>query len=194
MTLTPPPPLLELRHTRDFSPREKRDLTRVWQKLIWRDGVSRWYTMVTYLEYGFAGLLAVSVVMAVGQLADIAPSLSGRLAVAAVGYASAVAAARWVGARVYREKYWEGRGAGDYFAVTSDGFQAGSMRGRFECRWSQIETVIDGERHVIIKLPGNGALIIVKEACEGQDARAFSAELVRRWQHHRAPSIPAVLS
>jgi hypothetical protein len=108
--------------------------------------------------------------------------------------ASAVAAARWVGARLYGEKYWEGRGAGDYFAVTADGFQAGSMRGRFGCRWSQIETVIDGERHVIVKLPGNGALVIVEEACEGQDARAFSAELVRRWQQHRSPSLPAASS
>lgn len=102
MTRTPRPTLLELRHTRDFSPREKRDLTRLWRKLIWRDGVSRWYTAFAYTEYGFAGLLALSVVMAVNRLAEIAPSLSGRLVVAALGYAAAVAATRWFGARLYR--------------------------------------------------------------------------------------------
>jgi hypothetical protein len=179
------PPLMELHQTREFSAQEKHKLTRLWQALLWREGFSRWYKASYWLQYGFAALLALSIGMAVSRLSGIAPTLSGRLAVAAIGYAATVMTTKWMSDRLSRQKYWESRRAGDRFALTADGIRATSLRGRFECDWGVIETVINNRQHLVAKLPGNSGLLIVKAACEGQDVESFGTELVRRWQDKR---------
>lgn len=190
MAVSPPSLVLEICQTREFTSREKRDLTRLWEKLVWREGVDRWYTASAYLWYGFGALLALSVLMAVKRLSDVAPNLSGQLALAAIGYAASVVAAQWATKRLYREKYWTGRRTGDRFTVTADGLHAASFRGRYECRWGTIETVINDSRHLVATLPGSGGLFIVKAAFESQDVERFTAELVRRWREGRAGTTP----
>src|SRR5688572_4267435 len=96
--------LLELRQTREFTAGEKGDLTRLWEKLLWRDGVGQLYTVLVYLWYGFAIFLGISVLMAVKPLAIVAPDRSAQLALAAIGFAAFFASAQWLGNRLSRSK------------------------------------------------------------------------------------------
>ena len=50
--------------------------------------------------------------------------------------------------------------------------------------------MLNDDRHVIAKLPGNGGILLVKAAFEGQDADEFGATLVRRWQNGSSVSGP----
>jgi hypothetical protein len=178
----------ELRQMRRFTAREKRDALYAWRKLFWRKRTSRWYTVAATCEYGFASFLALSVLMSVNSLSDIAPALSGQLALSAAGYAISAAVARWLTVRLHVDRYWEAERVGDRYLITAEGIQAILFRGRYECSWDRIEAVLNDDRHVLAKMPGSGGILLVKAAFEGQDVDEFGAALVRRWQDHRASS------
>jgi hypothetical protein len=184
------PPSLELRQTREFTAREKGDLTRLWGKLVWRKGVGRLYTVFAYLWYGFAAFLALSVLMAVKRLAPTEPTLSDQLALAAIGFAVCLVSVHWLSDRLYRGQFWTERRTGDLYAMTPDGLHSNTVRGAFVCSWRHIEYILNDDRHLIALLPGNGGMFIVKSAFDGQDVAGFGTELVRRWKQNCASSQP----
>ena len=50
-------PALEIVQTRDISVADRRELSRLWEKLLSRNGVDRLYTVSFYLWYAFAAFL-----------------------------------------------------------------------------------------------------------------------------------------
>lgn len=180
------PSSFELRQTRELSAREQWDVTHLYRKVIWRNGAGSLYTTLIYLSYGFGTFLALLILMTANRMAATAPILAGQLVVAALGYAVFMVAERWWTHRLYRAKYWTERRTGDLYAVTADGIRTTSPRGTFSRSWDSIEAVIDNDRHLLAMLPGARGLFIVKAAFENQGVEAFGAELVRRWQDHRA--------
>ena len=177
--------LLELLQTREFTAGEKGDLTRLWEKLLWRDGVGQLYTVLVYLWYGFAIFLGISVLMAVKPLAIVAPDRSAQLALAAIGFAAFFASAQWLGNRLSRSKFWTELRAGDRYAIVTDGVRADTHRGALSCGWNHIQGILNDGHHLIALLPGNSGLFIVKAAFDGQDVEGFCAELECRWQQNR---------
>jgi hypothetical protein len=179
--------MLELRQTREFTALEKRDLTRLWGKVVWREGegAGALYTTVAYLWYGFGAFLALSVVMAVRELAGIAPDLSIQLALAGGGFAIATVTAQWNDRRLQHSKLWTEPRTGDRYALTADGLRANTVRGALACGWTNIETIINDRDRVVALLPGHGGLFMVKAAFDGQDVEGFGAQLVHRWQENR---------
>ena len=174
--------------TRAFTAQEKRELGRLWEKVIWREGVGPLYTISSYLWYGFGAFLAVSILMAATTLNDTKPSLALQLAAAAIGYGLSLVFTHWMGRRLWQQKYWSAFDAGDRYTLEVDGIQAETRRGRLWCGWQNIETIIRDDRRLLAALKGQGALFILKAAFEGQDAESFGAELVRRWQASRSSS------
>jgi hypothetical protein len=79
-------PALEIVQTRDITVADRRDLTRLWEKLAERKGAGRLYTAVFYLWYAFAAFLTVSIFMAARVLNAVAPNLALQLVVAALGF------------------------------------------------------------------------------------------------------------
>jgi hypothetical protein len=80
-------PALEIVQTRDISAADKRDLSDLWEKLVWRKGTGRLYTTFFSLWYAFAAFLIVSILMAARVLKDVEPYLALQLVVAAPGFA-----------------------------------------------------------------------------------------------------------
>ena len=190
MTGGPQPSVLELRQTREFTAREKDGITHLWDRIIWPRKMGPLYTVVSYLWYGFGGFLAISVPMAVSRLSEVDPNLSIQLALAAIGFAVAVALAQWVHSRQHHARLWAEPRTGDRYAVTADGLRINSARSILSCGWSNIETIINDQDRVVALLPGYGGIFIVKAAFDGQDADGFGAQLVRLWQEHREKSQP----
>ncbi|HEV8392390.1 MAG TPA: hypothetical protein VGQ35_21225 [Dongiaceae bacterium] len=178
-------PLLELRQTREFTQREKRDLTRLWGKLAWRKGAGRLYDFTVCMWYGFAAFLALTILMAVKKLAIDEPDLSAQLAFAAIGFAVFLFGTDWLSRRLHRSMFWVERRTGDRYVMAADGLHSNTFRGTFSCGWNRVEAVHNDERHLIALLPGSSGLFLVKAAFESQDIESFGAELVRRWQAHR---------
>ncbi len=181
---------VEIVQTREFTAREKRDLTRLWGKIVWRKGAGTLYTIAAYLWYGVGAFLAISVLMAVKELAGIAPDLSAQLALAGTGFAIVIVLAHWTDSRLQHSKLWTEPRIGDRYAVTADSLRAQTVRGTLSCGWNNIETVINDQDRVVVLLPGYGGIFMVKAAFDGQDVEGFGAHLTRLWQEHRKESQP----
>jgi hypothetical protein len=181
-------PALEIVQTRDISVADRRDLTHLWEKLASRRGAARLYTVVSCLWYAFGAFLAVSILMAVGKLDEVAPDLSLQLTVASIGFALCLVGTQWIGQRLAWDRYFTWLKAGDRYALDEDGLRWRTARGAHSCGLDQIETIINDHRCLVALLPYGGGLFVVKAAFEGQDVEAFGAELVRRWQAQRAPA------
>jgi hypothetical protein len=179
---------LEIVQTRALSAQEKRELGHLWDKVIWRDGVGPVSTISFYLWYGFAAFLTVSVLMAIKTLNVHEPNLGLQLAIAALGFALALAFTNWFGRRLHYDKIWSAFDVGDRYTLAADGLEMTTRRGLSRCHWSNIETVINDDRRLMAVLAGNGGLFVLKAAFESQDVERFGAELVRRWQASRGTS------
>ncbi|MEZ5830834.1 MAG: hypothetical protein R3D05_06605 [Dongiaceae bacterium] len=178
-------PTLELRQMREFTRREKDDLTRLWTKLIWRGGTGRLYSTLYWLWCGFGTFLYLSILMAVKPLAAVSPSLSDQLVFAATCFAVLFICCLWLESRLRRSKYWTGKRIDDRYIVTADGLNLTGARGAFSCGWKNIEDILNSDRHLIALLPGNAGVFIIKAAFAGQDVERFSTEFVRCWHAHR---------
>lgn len=179
-------PALEIVQMRDVARTEWRDLTRLWEKLAERRGSSRLYTAVFYLWYAFAAFLTVSILMSVRVLNDIEPDLALQLVVAALGFVIFLAGTSWLGKREAWSRYWKSLQAGDRYALVADSVHWSTARGVYSCPLDKVETVINDDRRLVAFLPYDRALFVVKAAFEKQDVESFAAELIRRWQAHRA--------
>lgn len=188
MNATIGPSVLELRQTRELTAHEKRDLSILWMKLVWRSGMGALYSLCYCLWFGFGAFLALSIFMAARKLWPTEPTLAGQLAISALGFAVCMFATRWLNERLYHSKRWTERRSGDHYVLSTDGVRASTARGELSCDWSHIETIINNDRQLIAVLHGYVGLFVVKAAFEGQDADRFGTELVRRWQEHRAKS------
>ncbi len=175
----------EIVQTRELTARERHDLTRAWVKACWGSDDGWFVHLVSYLWYGFAGFLSLSIVMAVNRLAEFAPTLSAQLALAAIGFAVALTLGHWLTNRQYRAKLWSVQKGGDRYAIQPDGMRANTARGAFSCGWGNIESIVNDERHLIALLPGYGGLFMVKAAFDGQDVNAFAAKLQHLWEAAR---------
>lgn len=181
---------LEIVQTRALAAREKRELCHLWDKVIWRDGTGPVYTVSFYLWYGFAAFLTVSVLMAVKALNVVEPNLPLQVAIAALGFALALAFTNWFGRRLHYDKIWSTFDAGDRDALAADGVRMTTRRGRSRCEWNNTQTVVNDDRRLVAVLAGNGGLFVLKAAFESQEVEHFGAELVRRWQASRDSSQP----
>jgi len=179
-------PALEIVQTRDIAFAEWRDLTRLWQKLVGRRGSSRLYAAVFYLWYAFAAFLTVSILMTVRALGEVEPDLALQLVVAALGFASFLVGTYWLGKREAWSRYWKSLQAGDRYALVADSVHWSTARGVYSCPLDKVETVINDDRRLVAFMPYDRALFVVKAAFEKQDVESFAAELIRRWQAHRA--------
>jgi hypothetical protein len=178
-------PALEIVQTRDIDVVDRRGLSHLWEKLVWRKGVSRLYTASFYLWYAFAAFLTVSILMTVRALNNIAPDLALQLVIASLGFAIFLIVTQWVGTRLAWNRHWAMLRAGDRYALEPHGLRWSTARGMFSCGLDKVETIINDEQRLIAVLPHDGGLFVVKSAFEGQDVEAFGAELVRRWHEHR---------
>lgn len=178
-------PALEIVQTRDIGVADRRDLSHLWEKLVWRKGVGRLYTASFYLWYAFAAFLTVSILMAVRVLNDIAPDLALQLVIAALGFAIFLVCTQWVGTRLASDRHWAVLRTGNRYTLELDGLRWSTGRGMYSCGLDKVETIINDERRLIAILPDDGGVVVVKAACEGQDVEGFGAELVRRWQAQR---------
>jgi hypothetical protein len=181
-------PALEIVQTRDISVADRRDLTHLWEKLASRRGAARLYTIFFCLWYAFAAFLAVTILMAVGVLEDVAPDLALQLTVASIGFAVFHVGTLWIAKRLTWARYFTWLQAGDRYALDGDGLRWSTARGAHSCRLDKVGTIINDHRCLVALLPHNGGLFVVKAAFEGQDVEAFGAELVRRWQAQRVPA------
>jgi hypothetical protein len=181
-------PALEIVQTRDITVADRRDLSDLWEKLASRKGGARLYTIFFTLWYAFAAFLTVTILMTVGALKDVAPDLSLQLVVAALGFAVFLIGTQWIGKRLAWDRYFTWLKAGDRYALDDDGLRWTTARGVYSCSVDKLETIINDERRLVAMLPHGGGLFVVKAAFEGQDVETFGAELVRRWQAHRAPA------
>lgn len=179
-------PALEIVQTRDIALAEWHDLMRVWEKLVRRKGSSRFYTAIFSLWYAFAAFLTVSILMTVQVLNEIDPDLALQLVVAALGFAIFLIGTYWLGMRESLNRYWRSLQAGDRYALVADSLHWNTARGAYSCPLDKVETVINDERRLVAFLPYDRALFVVKAAFEKQDVESFAAELIRRWQAHRA--------
>lgn len=178
-------PALEIVQTRDIGAVDRRDLSHLWEKLVWRKGVGRLYTASFYLWYAFAAFLTVSILMTVGVLNDVAPDLALQLVIASLGFATFLIVTQWIGTRLAWDRHWAVLRAGNRYTLEPDGLRWSTGRGVYSCGLDKVETIINDERRLIAVLPHDGGVIVVKAACEGQDVEGFGAELVRRWHEHR---------
>lgn len=181
-------PALEIVQTRDIAVEDRRDLTRLWEKLVERKGSGRLYTAFFYLWYAFSAFLTVSILMAARTLNNVAPNLALQLSVAALGFAIFLVGTYWLGKREAWSRYWTSLQPGDRYALVADSLHCSTARGVFSCRLDNVETVINDDRRLVALLPHDGGVFVVKSAFESQDVDSFSAELVRRWQAHRGPA------
>jgi hypothetical protein len=179
-------PALEIVQMRDIAVEDRRDLTRLWEKLAERKGAGRLYTASFYLWYAFAAFLTVSVLMAARALNSVDPDLALQLVVAALGFAIFLVGTYWLGKREAWERYWMSLQAGNRYTLVADSLHCVSARGVFSCRLDKVETVINDDRRLVALLPHDGGVFVVKSAFERQDVESFSAELVRRWQECRS--------
>lgn len=180
-------PALEIVQKRDIKVADRRDLSRLWEKLAGRKGSGRPYVAAFYLWSAFAAFLAVSIFMAARVLNAVAPNLALQLAVAALGFAIFLAATYWLGKREVWRGYWTLLQAGDRYALVADSLHWSSAQGLFSCRLEKLQTIINDERLLVALLPHDRGLFVVKSAFD-QDVDSFAAELIRRWQSHRAPA------
>jgi hypothetical protein len=178
-------PALEIVQKRDITAVDRRDLSRLWEKLAGRKGSGRLYAAAFYLWSAFAAFLAVSIFMAVRTLNTVAPNLAWQLAVAALGFAIFLAATYWLGKREVWSRYWTLLQAGDRYALVADSLHWSSAHGLFSCRLEKLETIINDEQRLVALLPHDRGLFVVKSAFD-QDVDSFAAELIRRWQALRA--------
>lgn len=181
-------PALEIVQMRDIAVADRRDLTRLWEKLAGRKDSSRLYTAFFYLWYAFAAFLTVSIWMAARRLNIIAPDLALQLVVAALGFAIFLVGTYWVGKREAWSQYWTSLQVGDRYALVADSLHWSTARGVHSCRLDKMETVINDDRRLVALLPHGGGVFVVKSAFESRDVESFSAEFVRRWQVHRPPA------
>jgi hypothetical protein len=180
-------PALEIVQTSDIAVEDRRDLIRLWEKLVGRAGSSRLYTAFFYLWYAFAAFLTVSILMAARRLNDIAPDLALQLVVAAVGFAIFLVGTYLLAKRDVWDRYWTSLQAGDRYALVADSLHWSTGHGVLSCRLDKMQNVINDDRRLVVLLPHDGGVFVVKSAFERQDVDSFSAELVRRWHAHRAP-------
>jgi hypothetical protein len=181
-------PALEIVQTRDIAVGDRRDLTRLWVKLTERKDVGQAYHTAFYTWYAFAAFLVVTILLAARKLNSIAPDLALQLMVAAIGFSVFMVATYWLGKREAWDRYWTLLQAGDRYALVADSLHCSTARGVFSCALDKVETVINDERRLVALLPHQGGVFLVKSAFESQEVESFSAELVRRWQAHRAPA------
>jgi hypothetical protein len=181
-------PALEIIQMRDIAVADRRELTRLWEKLVERQESGRLYTVSFYLWYAFAAFLTVSVLMAARALKEVEPNLALQLVVAALGFAIFLVGTYWLGKRELWSQYWRSLQVGDRYALVADSLHWTTARGVHSCRLDKVETVINDNRRLVALLPHGGGMFVVKSAFESQDVESFSAELVRRWQAHRPPA------
>jgi hypothetical protein len=179
-------PALEIVQTRDITVADRRDLTRLWEKLAERKGAGRLYTAFFYLWYAFAAFLTVSIFMAARVLNAVAPDLALQLVVAALGFIIFLVGTYWLGKRAVWRRYWAALQPGNRYALVADSLHWSTTRGVASCRLDKVETVINDERRLVALLPHDGGVFVVKAAFERHDVESFSAEFVRRWQALRA--------
>jgi hypothetical protein len=106
---------------------------------------------------------------------------------AAIGlmFAMRIRAARAV-AQLNQQKYR----AGSRYMITDAGLSIDMQGMLTQLPWRCMPSVSNSPSHLYIYLNAAQVIAIIKAAFEGQDVDAFSAELMRRWQGQRAPSIP----
>lgn len=181
-------PALEIVQMRDIAVADRRDLTRLWEKVDGRKKSSRLYTAFFYLWYAFAAFLTVSIWMAARTLNAVDPDLALQLVIAALGFAIFLIGTYWVGKREAWSRYWAFLQPGDRYALVTDSVHWSTERGVLSYRLDKVETVINDDRCLVALLPHRGGMFLVKSAFESRDVESFSAELVRRWQAQRAPA------
>ena len=181
-------PALEIIQMRDIAVGDRRDLTRLWEKVDGRKESNRLYTAFFYLWYAFAAFLTVSIWMAARRLNAVDPDLALQLVIAALGFAVFLVATYWVGRREAWGRYWTSLQPGDRYALVADSVHWSTGRGVLSYRLDQVETVINDDRRLVALLPHGGGMFLVKSAFESRDVESFSAEFVRRWQAHRPPA------
>ncbi|HKP23500.1 MAG TPA: hypothetical protein VJV39_06515 [Dongiaceae bacterium] len=181
-------PALEIIQMRDIAVGDRRDLTRLWEKLARRKSFSRLYTAFFYLWYAFAAFLTVSIWMAARRLNTVDPDLALQLVVAALGFAISLVGAHWVGRREAWSRYWTALQVGDRYALVADSLHWSTARGVHSWRLDKMDTVINDDRRLVALLPHGGGVFVVKSAFESRDVESFAAELIRRWQALRALS------
>src|SRR5690242_9481502 len=164
---------LDIVQTREFTAHEKRDLMRLWEKLIWRNGTGTLYNVLVYLWYGFSAFLGISILMAAHKLKATSPDLSTQLALSAVGFVLLFAAAHRHSLQLSRGQFWTERRTGDRYALLAEGLCFNGARGAFSCNWKNIIDIYQDERRLIPLLPGNSGLFIVKAAFDGHAVEDF---------------------
>lgn len=177
----------ELRQTREFTATEQRELMALWRELLWPQGAGAWYNTSYYLFYGFAGFLVLSIWMSVDRLAHFTPKLAGQLAIAAVGFAAALAALQWVSIRLQQRLYWQHLSPDDQYLIAERGVRRITAESDSIRRWQGIERLVCTERYVAL-ICGGSPLLLAKAAFADQDIEGFCAELQRRWTESRVPS------
>lgn len=171
----------ELRQTRAFTARECRLLYSLWRRLRWPQGVSRAYTAAVYALYGFTGFLVFAILRAASRLAESWPNFAGRLIVAALGFFACYALVSWLSAKLARDIYFERYRAGTRIRLDADGLHFGGDLPTVRYLWPAITAIHNTKSWLVVLMANNGALLLAKEAFDGQDVEAFCAELTHRW-------------
>ena len=130
-------PALEIVQTRDISAVDKRDLSDLWEKLVWRKGTGRLYTTFFSLWYTFAAFLTVSILMTVRVLKDVEPNLALQLIVAALGFAIFLVGTYWLGTRLTWDRHWAVLRTGNRYTLDLDGLRWSTGRGMYLVRPGQ---------------------------------------------------------
>jgi hypothetical protein len=182
---------LELYQTRNLVSAELKAVERDWSSMLQTslsgDG---WYRALGYLVYGFIGFLILSIAMAVPALDSEHSHLPIQLAIALAGTIACWIAADFRARNIQRRLYWDRYREGDRYLLDERGVQITSPMARHAIFWDGITNMADNGQRLVILIGKSGALFLVHAAFTGQDAKGFCAELMRRWQAHRASSQP----
>jgi len=174
-------PVFTLRQTRAFTTRECRMLLSLWRRLRWPQGAGFAYSAARYLFYGFAGFLAFSILLAASRLADSWPSLTARLIFAALGFLACYVFAAWQQSRHAGNYYFESYKPGNLIRLDAYGLHESGDPPSVRYLWPAITTIHSTKSWLVVLMANNGALLLAKEAFDGQDVEAFCAELTHRW-------------
>lgn len=180
-------PAFELHQTRAFNRTERNDLMQIWRKTMWPNGGGTLYNMSYYLWYGFGSFLVVSIWMAVDRLLPFEPELSLQLAIAAIGFALAVALSRWISTRMQHDVYWDGMTVDDRYVIDQSGVRRVGGSGETAYGWRGIQRLVNVDPYVVL-LCGGQEMLLAKAAFADQDVDGFCRELERRWHEARAQS------
>lgn len=174
---------------REFTPRETRIMFDIWRRLLWPKGGGFSYVAIGYLWYGFAAFLALSVIMAATRLQAMHADVAAQLVTSALGFAVCSLFLHRASTKSERQVLARGERVGDRYRLEAQGLRVDIPDASDFCGWPSIVSLHNSDRWLILLQARGGAMMLARDAFEGQDFTGFRTELERRWAQHRAAAV-----